>query len=118
MAQGDSGGVSEARETPQTIRQRKGREPIAALTAYDFPMAKLLDAAGVPLVLVGDSLGLVVLGYPDTTHVTLDEMTHHTAAVARAKPSGLVVADLPYHSYETPEQAVACLLYTSPSPRD
>lgn len=70
-------------------------------------MAKLLDAAGVPLVLVGDSLGMVVLGYPDTTHVTLDEMTHHTAAVARAKPSGLVVADLPYQSYETPEQAVA-----------
>jgi len=99
--------VSEARETPQTIQQRKGREPIAALTAYDFPMAKLLDAAGVPLVLVGDSLGMVVLGYPDTTHVTLDEMAHHTAAVARAKPSGLVVADLPYRSYETPEQAVA-----------
>ena len=99
--------MSEARETPQTIRQRKGREPIAALTAYDFPMAKLLDAVGVPIVLVGDSLGMVVLGYPDTTHVTLDEMEHHTAAVARAKPSGLVVADLPYRSYETPEQAVA-----------
>ena len=71
-----------------------------------FPMATLLDAAGVPLVLVGDSLGMVVLGYPDTTHVTLDEMAHHTAAVARAMPSGLVVADLPYQSYETPEQAV------------
>ena len=98
--------MSEARETPQTIQQRKGCESIAALTAYDFPMAKLLDAAGVPLVLVGDSLGMVVLGYPDTTHVTLDEMAHHTAAVARAMPSGLVVADLPYQSYETPEQAV------------
>jgi len=98
--------VSEARETPQTIRQRKGREPIAALTAYDFPMAKLLDAVDVPLVLVGDSLGMVVLGYPDTTHVTLDEMAHHTAAVARAKPRGLVVADLPIETYETPTQAV------------
>ena len=98
--------MSEARETPHTIQQRKGREPIAALTAYDFPMAKLLDATGVPLVLVGDSLGMVVLGYPDTTHVTLHEMAHHTAAVARAMPSGLVVTDLPYKSYETPEQAV------------
>jgi len=98
--------VSETRETPQTIRQRKGREPIAALTAYDFPMAKLLDAAGVPLLLVGDSLGMVVLGYPDTTHVTLEEMAHHVRAVARAKPRGLVAADLPFESYETPEQAV------------
>ena len=78
--------MSEARETPQTIQQRKGCETIAALTAYDFPMAKLLDAAGVPLVLVGDSLGMVVLGYPDTTHVTLDEMAYHTAAVSRAMP--------------------------------
>lgn len=99
--------MSETRETPQTIREHKGREPIAALTAYDFPMAKLLDAAGVPLVLVGDSLGMVVLGYPDTTHVTLEEMEHHVRAVARAKPRGLVVADLPYRTYETPEQALA-----------
>lgn len=98
--------MSKSRETPQTIRQRKGHEPIAALTAYDFPMAKLLDAAGVPLLLVGDSLGMVVLGYPDTTHVTLEEMAHHVRAVARAKPRGLVAADLPFESYETPEQAV------------
>lgn len=69
-------------------------------------MAKLLDAAGVPLLLVGDSLGMVVLGYPDTTHVTLEEMAHHVRAVARAKPRGLVAADLPFESYETPEQAV------------
>ena len=98
--------LSETRETPQTILQRKGREPIAALTAYDFPMAKLLDAAGVPLLLVGDSLGMVVLGYPDTTHVTLDEMAHHVRAVARAKPRGLIAADLPFETYETPQQAV------------
>ena len=97
--------MSETRETPQTILQRKGREPIAALTAYDFPMAKLLDNAGVPLLLVGDSLGMVVLGYPDTTLVTLDEMVHHVRAVARAKPRGLVVADLPFKTYETPSQA-------------
>ena len=98
--------MSETRETPQTILQRKGREPIAALTAYDFPMAKLLDDAGVPLLLVGDSLGMVVLGYPDTTLVTLDEMAHHVRAVARAKPRGLVAADLPFETYETPQQAV------------
>jgi 3-methyl-2-oxobutanoate hydroxymethyltransferase len=83
------------------------REKIAALTAYDFPMAKLLDEAGIPLLLVGDSLGMVVLGYPDTTHVTLAEMEHHTRAAARAKPTALLGADLPFHSYDTPQQAVA-----------
>jgi 3-methyl-2-oxobutanoate hydroxymethyltransferase len=81
-------------------------EKIAALTAYDFPMTKLLDEAGIPLILVGDSLGMVVLGYPDTTHVTMAEMEHHVRAVARAKPRALLGADMPYHSYETPETAV------------
>ena len=61
-------------------------EKIAALTAYDFPMTKLLDEAGIPLILVGDSLGMVVLGYPDTTHVTMAEMEHHVRAAARARP--------------------------------
>ena len=106
LGRGEPCRLSETRETPQTILQRKDREPIAALTAYDFPMAKLLDAAGVPLLLVGDSLGMVVLGYPDTTHVTLDEMAHHVRAVARAKPRGLIAADLPFETYETPQQAV------------
>ena len=82
-------------------------EKIAALTAYDFPMAKLLDEAGVPLLLVGDSLGMVVLGYPDTTHVTMAEMEHHVRAAARAKPTRLLGADLPFKSYETAEEAVA-----------
>src|SRR5438876_4570860 len=81
-------------------------EPIAALTAYDFPMAKLLDEAGIPLILVGDSLGMVVLGYPDTTHVTMEEMEHHVRAAARAKPCALLGADLPCRSYETTEDAV------------
>jgi len=106
LGRGEPCRLSETQETPQTILQRKGREPIASLTAYDFPMAKLLDDAGVPLLLVGDSLGMVVLGYPDTTLVTLDEMAHHVRAVARAKPRGLVAADLPFETYETPQQAV------------
>ena len=98
--------VSEKRETPRSIQHRKGIEQIAALTAYDYSMAKLLDAAGVHLLLVGDSLGMVILGYPDTTQVTLDEMEHHVRAVARANPRGLIIADLPFKSYETPKQAV------------
>jgi 3-methyl-2-oxobutanoate hydroxymethyltransferase len=93
--------------TAEAIRAMKGREIIAALTAYDHPMARLLDEAGVPLILVGDSLGMVVLGYPDTTHVTMAEMEHHTRAAARAHPRALLAADMPYRSYETPEDAVA-----------
>ena len=94
--------------TADTIRAMKARgEKIAALTAYDFPMTRLLDEAGIPLILVGDSLGMVVLGYPDTTHVTMAEMEHHVRAAARAKPRALLAADLPYHSYETVADAVA-----------
>jgi 3-methyl-2-oxobutanoate hydroxymethyltransferase len=93
--------------TAGTIRAMKSYgEKIAALTAYDFPMAKLLDEAGVPLLLVGDSLGMVVLGYPDTTHVTMAEMEHHVRAAARAKPRALLGADLPFKSYETAGDAV------------
>ncbi len=94
--------------TADTIRSMKGRgEKLAALTAYDFPMTRLLDEAGLPLILVGDSLGMVVLGYPDTTHVTMTEMEHHVRAAARAKPRALLAADLPYHSYDTVADAVA-----------
>jgi 3-methyl-2-oxobutanoate hydroxymethyltransferase len=81
-------------------------EKIAALTAYDYPMAKLLDEAGVPLLLVGDSVGMVVLGYPDTTHVTMAEMEHHVRAAARAKPNALLGGDLSFKSYETAEAAL------------
>jgi 3-methyl-2-oxobutanoate hydroxymethyltransferase len=92
--------------TAEAIRAMKARgEKIAALTAYDFPMTRLIDEVGVPLILVGDSLGMVVLGYPDTTEVTMAEMEHHVRAAARAKPRALLVADLPYHSYETPDIA-------------
>lgn len=100
--------MSPTKITPAEIRAMKTRrEKIAALTAYDFPMAKLLDECGVPLLLVGDSLGMVVLGYPNTTLVTMAEMEHHTRAAARAKPHALLGADLPFHAYDTPEQAVA-----------
>jgi len=93
--------------TADGIRAMKGRVKVASLTTYDYPMTRMLDEAGVPLLLVGDSLGMVVLGYPDTTHVTMSEMIHHTRAAARAKPSALLVADLPYCSYDTPHVAVA-----------
>lgn len=98
--------MSTKKITAADIRAMKGSERIAALTAYDYAMARQLDSAGIPLLLVGDSLGMVVLGYPDTTHVTQAEMEHHVRAVARAKPNGLLVADLPYHSYETVEEAL------------
>jgi 3-methyl-2-oxobutanoate hydroxymethyltransferase len=87
--------------TAETIRAMKGRERIAALTAYDFAMTQWLDAAGLPLLLVGDSLGMVVLGHPDTTHVTMEDMEHHVRSAARAKPRALLAADLPFNSCTT-----------------
>ncbi len=90
------------------FREMKRRgEKITALTAYDYPTARVLDESGIDIILVGDSLGMVVLGYQDTTEVTLAEIVHHTRAVARAVKRALLVADLPIHSYDTPEQAVA-----------
>ena len=92
----------------EKYREMKKRgEKIAALTAYDYPTARLLDESGIDIILVGDSLGMVVLGYEDTTLVTLEEMLHHTRAVARGVKQALLVADMPIHSYDTPEQAVA-----------
>ncbi len=99
--------VTEGKITAADLRRWKGIRPLPALTAYDYPTTRLLDEAGVPLILVGDSLGMVVLGYPDTTHVTLGEMEHHVRAAARAKPRALLVADLPVNTYQTPGQAVA-----------
>lgn len=89
-----------------TLSAKKGPGSIAALTCYDFPMARLLDQAGTDILLVGDSLGMVVLGFPDTTHVTLAHILHHLEAVARAKPAALIIADLPIHTYDTPEEAL------------
>ena len=93
--------------TPEEIRARKGKgERLSALTAYDYPMGRLLDESGVDLILVGDSVGMVVLGYPDTTSVTMEDMVHHTRAVARGVQRALLVADLPIDSYRTPGQAL------------
>ena len=85
--------------TTATIRARKGGKKITSLTAYDYPTAKLVDGADVDVILVGDSLGMVVLGYSDTTRVTLDDMVHHTRAVSRANPKALLVSDLPFLSF-------------------
>jgi 3-methyl-2-oxobutanoate hydroxymethyltransferase len=91
----------------QDFRGKKLRgEKIAALTAYDYPTARLLDESEIDIILVGDSLGMVVLGYEDTTSVTLEEMLHHTRATARGVTRALLVADLPIHTYDTPEQAL------------
>jgi len=82
------------------IRERKrSTEPIVMVTAYDAPTARVVAAAGVDMILVGDSLGMVVLGYEDTLHVTMEDMVSHTAAVARAQPPQLIVSDMPWTSY-------------------
>jgi 3-methyl-2-oxobutanoate hydroxymethyltransferase len=87
------------RVTVPTIREMKSRQRIGMLTAYDYPSAKAVDAAGADIILVGDSLGMVVLGYPDTLSVTVDDMIHHTRAVARGSSHALIVGDMPYLSY-------------------
>lgn len=95
--------MSEEEITPVTIplllARKKNGTKIVALTAYDFPTARIVDEAGVDLILVGDSLGMVVLGYENTIPVTMDEMIHHTKAVSRAVRRALVVGDMPYFSF-------------------
>ena len=87
------------------MKQRGGR--VAMLTAYDYPTAKLLDAAGLDVLLVGDSLGMVVLGYPTTLPVTMEDMIHHCKAVARGASRALLVGDLPFMAYQASrEEAV------------
>ena len=88
-------------------RMHADGERIAMITAYDFPTAQLVDEAGIPVVLVGDSLGQVLLGYDTTVRVTMEEMLHHTKAVVRGTRRALVVGDMPFLSYAGPEDALA-----------
>src|SRR5436305_7148841 len=92
------------RVTAPAIAQRKGSTPIVMITAYDAPTARTVDGAGADMILVGDSLAMVVLGYDDTLQVTTDDMAHHVGAVAHTKPHALVVADLPWLSYHVSTQ--------------
>src|ERR1700746_2980715 len=92
----------------EKYREMKKRgDKITSLTAYDLPAGGLLDESGIDIILVGDSLGMVVLGYEDTTQATLGEMLHHTRAAARGVRSALLVGDMPIHTFDTPEEAVA-----------
>jgi len=88
------------------LKRKKG-ERLAMLTAYDYPSARLVAEAGVDLILVGDSLGMVVLGYDATLPVTVDDMVHHTRAARRGAPDAFLIADMPFLSYATPGQALA-----------
>ena len=93
--------------TAPVIRAGKGGTPLVMVTAYDAPTARIADDAGVDVILVGDSVAMVVLGYDDTLQVTVTDMAHHVAAVARARPRAMVVADLPWLSYHlSTEEAV------------
>lgn len=91
--------------TVRTLFKKKADGiPITTLTAYDYPTARMLDEAGIDIILVGDSVGMVLLGYETTLPVTLDEMLHHTRAVTRAHPSAMVVTDMPLGSYHIDEK--------------
>jgi 3-methyl-2-oxobutanoate hydroxymethyltransferase len=92
--------------TQHTLREKKERgEPITALTAYDYPTARMIDEAGIDLILVGDSVAMTVLGYDSTLPLTMDEMMHHARAVRRGVRSSLLVVDMPYGSYHETEDA-------------
>lgn len=97
-----------ARKTVREIRACKGKKKLVVLTCYDYPMARILDRCGIDIILVGDSLGNVVLGYDSTLPVTMEEMIHHTRAVLRARPSAFVVFDMPFGSFQgSADEAVA-----------
>jgi 3-methyl-2-oxobutanoate hydroxymethyltransferase len=100
-----SSGRSDQKITTASLREQKLRhEPITCLTAYDYSAARLVDEAGVEIVLVGDSLAQAVLGYENTLSVTMDEMLHHVKAVRRGVKNALLVADMPYGSYQIDPQ--------------
>jgi len=91
---------------PMLYKMKERGEKIVALTAYDYPLARLVDTSGAHMILVGDSLGMVVQGHSSTLPVTMDEMIYHTKIVTRACQQALVVGDMPFMSYPTPEAAV------------
>ena len=90
---------------PGILEKKNQHQPITCLTAYDYATSRLVDEAGIDMILVGDSLAMVVLGYENTLPVTVDEMLHHTRAVRRAVKRALVIADMPYASYHVDEKA-------------
>jgi 3-methyl-2-oxobutanoate hydroxymethyltransferase len=97
------------RKVTRTVLQqmKKQQQKIVMVTAYDFPFARLADQAGADILLVGDTLGMVVLGFDSTLPVTMDHMVHHTQAVSRSKPQAMIVGDMPFMSYQvTPEDAL------------
>lgn len=97
------------KNTVVTIQKAKeNKEKVTMLTAYDYSMAKLIDEAGIEMILVGDSLGMVMLGYGDTLSVTMEDMIHHTRAVARGVKNAMVVADMPFLSYQTSVYDAVC----------
>lgn len=98
--------MSRSYPSPDSLRERL-KSPISAITAYDYPMGRLCDEAGIQLILVGDSLGMVVAGNKDTTSVTLDQMLYHTEMVRRGVKNAVLVADLPIHTYDNPEMALS-----------
>jgi 3-methyl-2-oxobutanoate hydroxymethyltransferase len=104
-----SGEAERAKVTTRLFRQKKrDGEPITMLTAYDYPTALAVDRAGIDSILVGDSLGMVVLGYPNTLPVTMEDMLHHCRAVSRGAQYALLIGDMPFMSYQvSTEQAVA-----------
>jgi len=116
-AQGSKPPTSAAKPVPTTQRRKvtrtvlqqmkKQQQKIVMVTAYDFPFARLADQAGADILLVGDTLGMVVLGFDSTLPVTMDHMVHHTKAVSRSKPQAMIVGDMPFMSYQvTPEDAL------------
>jgi 3-methyl-2-oxobutanoate hydroxymethyltransferase len=101
----DHGRRKEMRVTISQLKEMEERgEKIAMITCYDYRTARLVEEAGVPMILVGDSLGMVVLGYESTVSVTLDEMIHHTKAVVRGTKRALVVGDMPFMTYNISQE--------------
>src|SRR5579864_319501 len=97
--------IAQEKITVSSLAQKKlHHEPITCLTAYDYASGRLLDEAGIDVILVGDSLGMVMLGYENTLAVTVDEMVHHTRAVRRGVKRALLIADMPFGSYHTTEE--------------